>query len=156
MAQVTRIALWRCSLNVFFMSLSLSFFWSGHISSSPWSNVSKVTSLKDRSLKVLSKCIFLSLSLSWYSARIVIFSRDCDIQPGMWYSAGIVIIQPVLWYSAWIVIFCRDCESQQGLWKSVRIVKFSRDCEIQPGLWNSARIAKIQPGLWNSAGIVKF
>ena len=41
------------------MSLSLSFCWSGHVSSSLWSNVSKVTSLKDRSLKVLSKCICL-------------------------------------------------------------------------------------------------
>ena len=42
-----------------YLSLSLSFFWLGHVSLSPWSNVSKVTSLKDRSLKVLSKCICL-------------------------------------------------------------------------------------------------
>ena len=42
-----------------YLSLSLSFCWSGHVSSSLWSNVSKVTSLKDRSLKVLSKCICL-------------------------------------------------------------------------------------------------
>ena len=42
-----------------YLSLSLSFFWSGHVSSSLWSNVSKVTSLLDCSLKVFSKCISL-------------------------------------------------------------------------------------------------
>ena len=39
------------------LSSSLSFCWSGHIFSSPWSNVLKVKSLKDCSLKVFSKCI---------------------------------------------------------------------------------------------------
>ena len=39
------------------LSSSLSFCWSGHVFSSPWSNVSKVKSLKDCSLKVFSKCI---------------------------------------------------------------------------------------------------
>ena len=38
------------------LSSPLSFCWSGHVFSSPWSNVSKVKSLKDRSLKVFSKC----------------------------------------------------------------------------------------------------
>ena len=48
-----------CSLNVFVSSLSLSlslllsFCWSRHVFSSLWSNVSKVKSLKDRSLVVL-------------------------------------------------------------------------------------------------------
>ena len=38
-------------------ALSLSFSLSGHVFSSLWSNVSEVKSLKDRSLKVFSKCI---------------------------------------------------------------------------------------------------
>ena len=42
-----------------YLSLLLYLFWSGHVSSSPWSNVSKVTSPWDPSLKVLSKCICL-------------------------------------------------------------------------------------------------
>ena len=40
-----------------YLSFSLSFCWSGHVSSSLWSNVSKFKSLKYCSLKVLSKCI---------------------------------------------------------------------------------------------------
>ena len=43
----------------FYLSLSLSFVGSGHVFSSLWSNVSKVTSLWDRSFKVLSECICL-------------------------------------------------------------------------------------------------
>ena len=39
------------------ISLSLSFCWSGRVFSSLWSNVSKVKSLKDCSLKVFFKCI---------------------------------------------------------------------------------------------------
>ena len=35
--------------------------WSCHVSSSLWSNVSKVTSLKERPLKVFSKCLCLCL-----------------------------------------------------------------------------------------------
>ena len=60
---VSKIALWRCSLNVFVIvfafvfALSLSFCWSGHASSPLWSNVSIVKSPKDRSFKVFSKCI---------------------------------------------------------------------------------------------------
>ena len=38
------------------LSSSLSFCWSGHVFSSLWSNVSRVKSLKDCSLKVFSKC----------------------------------------------------------------------------------------------------
>ena len=60
-SQVSGVALWRCSLNrfvfVFVSGFVIVFFWSGHLSSSPWSNVSKVTSLWDRPLKVLSKSI---------------------------------------------------------------------------------------------------
>ena len=41
------------------LSLSLSFFGSYHVSLSLWSNVSRVTSLWDRSMKVFSKCICL-------------------------------------------------------------------------------------------------
>ena len=37
------------------LSLSLSFFWSGHVPSSPWSNVSRVTSLWGHSGVVFSK-----------------------------------------------------------------------------------------------------
>ena len=44
-----------------YLSLSFSFCWSGHVSSSLWSNVSKVTSLQDCSLKVFSKCLCLCL-----------------------------------------------------------------------------------------------
>ena len=66
-SQVSRMALWRCSLNVFVFVIifvfvfvfGIVFFWSVRVSSSLWSNVSKVTSLWDRSLKVLSKCICL-------------------------------------------------------------------------------------------------
>ena len=47
---------WSLSLSLW-LSSSLSFCWSGHVFSSPWSNVSKVKSLKDCSLKVFSKCI---------------------------------------------------------------------------------------------------
>ena len=43
------------------LSLSMSFCWSGHVSSSLWSNVSKVTSLWGCSFKVFSKCICLCL-----------------------------------------------------------------------------------------------
>ena len=39
------------------LSSSLSFCWSGHVSSSLWSNVSKFKSLKYCSLKVVSNCI---------------------------------------------------------------------------------------------------
>ena len=39
------------------LSFSLFFCWSGHVFSSLWSNVSKVKSLKDCSLKVFFKCI---------------------------------------------------------------------------------------------------
>ena len=50
-SQVSGVALWWSSLNVLSLSLSLylslslslSFLWSGHVSSSLWSNVSKVT-----------------------------------------------------------------------------------------------------------------
>ena len=42
-------ALWKCSLNVFVFVIAfvfvIVFFWSGRVSSSLWSNVSKVTSL---------------------------------------------------------------------------------------------------------------
>ena len=54
---VSWVALWWCSLNVFVFLII--FFWSGHVSSSPWSNISKLTSLWDRSLKVLFECICL-------------------------------------------------------------------------------------------------
>ena len=65
--QVSGIALWRWSLNVFVFVIVfvcifvfvIVFFWSGHVSSSLWSNVSKVASLWDCSLKVRSKCIRL-------------------------------------------------------------------------------------------------
>ena len=60
-SQVSRIALWRYFQNVFdFIIVSvfvIVFFWSGHVSSSLLSNVAKVTSLWNRSLKVFSKCI---------------------------------------------------------------------------------------------------
>ena len=39
-----------------YLSSPLSFCWSGHVFSSLWSNVSKVKSLKNCTLKVLSKC----------------------------------------------------------------------------------------------------
>ena len=42
-----------------YLSLSLSFCWSRHVPSSLWSNVSKVTRLGGRSLKVFFKCISL-------------------------------------------------------------------------------------------------
>ena len=52
-SQVSRIALWRCSLNVFVIVIVfvfvfvfvIVFFWPGHVSSSLWSNVSKVKGL---------------------------------------------------------------------------------------------------------------
>ena len=61
-SQVCRDALWWCSLNVFVSVIVFVFvfvfifFWLGHVSSPLWSNVSKVTSLWNRSLKVLFKC----------------------------------------------------------------------------------------------------
>ena len=66
-SQVSRIAFWRCSLNVFVFVIVFVFvfvfvfviFWSGHVASSHWSNVSKVTSLWGCFLKVFSKCICL-------------------------------------------------------------------------------------------------
>ena len=52
MSKVSKIALWRCSQNVFaivtvFVFVIFAVFcWSGHVFSSLWSNVSKITSLK--------------------------------------------------------------------------------------------------------------
>ena len=46
-------------MKVFSKSLCLRFFWSGDVFLLHWSNVSKVTNLKDRSLKVLSECLCL-------------------------------------------------------------------------------------------------
>ena len=88
MSQVSRIALWGCSINVMvivnfgqvmsphnslslslslalslYLSLSLSFCWSCHVSLSLWSDVSKVKSLWGRSLNVFSKCICLCYCL---------------------------------------------------------------------------------------------
>ena len=57
MSQVNNLSL-SLSLSLY-VCLSLSFFWSSHVSSSLWSNVSKVTGLLDRSLKLFSKCICL-------------------------------------------------------------------------------------------------
>ena len=60
-SQVSRIALWWSSLNVFvsvivfvfvFVPVIVFFFWSVHVSSSLQSKVSKVTSLLGRSLYV--------------------------------------------------------------------------------------------------------
>ena len=58
-SQVSGVPLWRCSLNVFvivfvFVFIFVSvffivFFWSGYLSSSLWSNVSKVKSLSGNS-----------------------------------------------------------------------------------------------------------
>jgi len=84
-SQVSGIALWRCSLNVFvivfvfffvFVFL-LSLFLSDHVSSSPWSNVLKVTSLWDRSLKVLSKCICLCHCLCHCICHCLFLVRLC-------------------------------------------------------------------------------
>ena len=52
------------------LSSSLSFCWSGHVFSSPWSNVSKVKSIKDCSLKVFSKCICHCLCLLYLSSSL--------------------------------------------------------------------------------------
>ena len=62
MSQVARIALWRCSQCICLRHcLCLRIFHChSHVTSSLWSNV---TSLYDRSLKVLSKCICLCLCL---------------------------------------------------------------------------------------------
>ena len=87
---------------------------------------------------------------------VLIFSQDCDIQPGLLYSAGNVIFCRDCDYSAGIVIFSLDCDILPGLWKSARIVKVSQDCEIQSGLWNSAGIVKFSQDCKNSARIVKF
>ena len=67
MSQVSRIALWRCSLNVFVFVIVfvfvfvfvIVFFWSLHVSPSLQSNASKIPSIWDRSLKVFSRCICL-------------------------------------------------------------------------------------------------
>ena len=49
-----------------YLSLSSSFCWSGHVFSSPWSNVSRVTSLQGHSVVV-----FLKSSLSeWVSDKV--------------------------------------------------------------------------------------
>ena len=45
------------------LSLLLSFCWSGHVSSSLWSNVSMVTGLLGRSFRVFSKCLCHCLCL---------------------------------------------------------------------------------------------
>jgi len=68
-SQGSKVALWRCSLNVFVFVFVIVFvfvfvfvivfFWSGQVSSSLWSNVSKVTRLWGRSLTVFLKCICL-------------------------------------------------------------------------------------------------
>ena len=66
---VTRIALWMCSLNLFVFFIVFFFlfvvFLSSPVSSSLWSNVSKVTSLWDPSLMKFSKCICLCLCISF-------------------------------------------------------------------------------------------
>ena len=59
-SQVYRIALWRCSLNVLVFVIVflivfvfvIVFFWSGNVSLSLWSNVSKVTSVPGNSLTI--------------------------------------------------------------------------------------------------------
>ena len=53
------------------LSSSLYFCWPGHVFSSLWSNVSKVKSLKDCSLKVFSKCHCLCLCLCICLCRCV-------------------------------------------------------------------------------------
>ena len=50
-----------------YLSLSLSFFWSGHVPSSPWSNVSRVTSLWGHSVVVFLKGRSLS---EWVSQSV--------------------------------------------------------------------------------------
>ena len=58
------------SLSLSFSS-SLSFFWSGHVSSSPWSNVSRVANLWGHSVVVFSKGPSLSESVSqWVSDKV--------------------------------------------------------------------------------------
>ena len=52
------------------LPLSLSFCWSGHVSSPLWSNVSMVKSPKDCSLKVLSKCLCHYLCLLYLSSSL--------------------------------------------------------------------------------------
>ena len=56
------------------LPFSLSFCLSGHVFSSLQSNVSKVTSLTDRSLKVFSSCTFLCLCPCLF-VRQVMFSH---------------------------------------------------------------------------------
>jgi len=56
-SQVSRVAPWRCFLNVFVFVIA--FFLLGPCPSSPWSNVLKVTSLQGRYLKVFSQYICL-------------------------------------------------------------------------------------------------
>ena len=64
-SQVSRIALWMCSLNVFLFVIVfvvvfvIVFFWSGHVSSSLWSYVSKVTSVWYTALWICSLNIFV-------------------------------------------------------------------------------------------------
>ena len=73
-SQVSRIALWRCSLNVFVFVIVfvfvfvfvfvIVFFWSGHVSSSLWSHVSRVTSFSECSMVVFFKSVSQSVSES--------------------------------------------------------------------------------------------
>ena len=81
----SKIPLWRCSLNVFVIvfvfegvlqiHLSLSFCLPGHVFLSLWANVFKVTSLKDHSLKVFSKCLCICHCLF---VGQVMFSHQSD------------------------------------------------------------------------------
>ena len=58
--------------NVFFLSLSWSFCWSGHVSSSHWSNIRKVTSLFDCPLMVVYYSDFV---IEWI-LRVIIYTID--------------------------------------------------------------------------------
>ena len=92
------------------LSLWLSFCWSGHVFSSPWSNVSKVKSLKDCSLKVFSKCIChclciclcsLSLSFCW-SGHVFAWPPSILQGFGLVWKAGRLWIQHNQWVSEWV------------------------------------------------------
>ena len=90
-----------------YLSWSLSFCWSGHVFSSLWSNVSKVKSLKDRSLKVFSKCICHCLCLCLSSCPFVgqvRFSQHSDQMPQRSKVSKIALWRCSL--NVFIIVFC--------------------------------------------------
>ena len=103
------------------LSLSLSFCWSGHAFSSLWWNVSKVKSLRDRSLKVFSKCICHCLYLciciccccTWSGGRVMFFHHSDQMLQRSQVSRMFLCVPKAKcdWLSEWVTVLCIELSS---------------------------------------------